>query len=193
MDLVARREYDHALDEVPELANISGSRILDEDLHRLGTDPMKRAIVLLRILFNEVSDEDRDILAPLPQRWQMDAQDIQAIEQIAAEGPLLHLLAHRPIRRGDDAHVDADRRGAAEPHELPLLEHAEQLHLRPDRDLPDLVEEDRAAVCQLEATQPPLRGARERALLVAKELTLEQRLRKRADVDGDKRFCLARA
>ena len=41
--------------------------------------------------------------------------------------------------------------GAAQPLELALLQHAQQLHLRAQVQLADLVEEERAAVGQLEA------------------------------------------
>ena len=40
---------------------------------------------------------------------------------------------------------------AAEPLELPLLQDAQELHLRRGREVADLVEEERAAVGQLEA------------------------------------------
>src|SRR5216117_265801 len=51
----------------------------------------------------------------------------------------------------------------------------------------DLVQEQRAAVGQLEAAQPPLGGAGERPALVAEQLALDQRLGDRRTVDGDER------
>ena len=45
-----------------------------------------------------------------------------------------------------------------------------------ERDLADLVEEERAAVGLLEAALAARDGAGERALLVAEELALEERL-----------------
>ena len=129
---------------------------------------------------------------PLAQRRQIDAQHVQPIEQVGAEAPLLHLLAQRPVGRRDDAHVDLDRLRAADAHELALLEHAQQLHLRRRRNLADLVEKERPRVGQLEAPEPPLGRAGERALLVAEQLALEQRLRQRADVHGDERLVRAR-
>ena len=79
------------------------------------------------------------------------------------------------IRRTFDGHLV----GAAEPLELALLQHAQQLHLDARIHVGDLVEEQRAAVGQLE---PPLlarHGAGERALLVAEELRLDQRVGQR--------------
>ena len=77
--------------------------------------------------------------------------------------------------------------GAADALEPPLLQHAEQFRLHGQRDLADLVEEDGAAVGQLE---PPLAladGAGERPLLVAEQLALQQRLGQRRAVHRDER------
>ena len=76
---------------------------------------------------------------------------------------------------------------------LPLLQHAQQLDLRHRHHLGDLVEEQRAAIGQLEAAGAPIGGAGERAALVPEDLALEQRLRNRRAVDGDKRRLGARA
>src|SRR6476660_931234 len=117
LDLVTRREHDHALDEIPKLTHVPRPRVLDENLHRRGADPMERPIVLLRVLFDEVPNEDGYILAPVTQRREMNAQDVQAIEQVAAKASLLHLLAQWPVGRGNDAHVDADGRRSADAYE----------------------------------------------------------------------------
>ena len=54
----------------------------------------------------------------------------------------------------DDAHVDGDLALAADPLERPVLEHAQQTHLRVERKLADLVEEERPAVGALEPALP---------------------------------------
>src|SRR4030095_11690642 len=53
--------------------------------------------------------------------------------------------------------------------------------------VPDLVEEERAAVRLLEATADPAVRAREGALLVAKELALEKTVREGGAVHRDER------
>ena len=55
------------------------------------------------------------------------------------------------VGRRDEANVDADRLDAADALELALLQRAQELHLHLDGDLADLVEEERAAVGELEA------------------------------------------
>ena len=114
-------------------------------------------------------------------------EHVQPVVQVLAQLALLHRLERVDVGRGDDAHVDRLLVAAAEAAERALLQHAQQLDLRRRRHLGDLVEEQRAAVGELEAALPPLGGAGERALLVAEDLALEQRLGNRRAVDGDER------
>ena len=80
---------------------------------------------------------------------------------------------------------------SAEPPELALLQHAQQLHLRGRHHLGDLVEEQRAAMRQLEAALSALDRAGERALLVPEDLALEERLGNRRAVDRHERLSRA--
>ena len=86
-----------------------------------------------------------------------------------------------------DADIDLERARSAEALELALLEHAQDLGLRDQREVGHLVEEERAAVRELEASFLASRGAGERALLVSEQLGLEERLGQRRAVDGDER------
>src|SRR5690606_18483663 len=72
-------------------------------------------------------------------------------------------------------------------------QHAEQLALQVERNLADLVEEDRAAVGELEAADAVTVGAGERALHVPEELALEELVRNRRAVDLDQRPVRPRA
>src|SRR5262249_41536585 len=69
---------------------------------------------------------------------------------------------------------------------------AQELHLEVQRELADLVEEERAAVRFFEEAAPIRVRVGERALLVAEELALEQVLRDRAAVDRHEGHVLAR-
>ena len=91
------------------------------------------------------------------------------------------------------AHVDRHGARAAEPLDGPVLQHAQQLHLHRQRHVVDVVEEDRAAVGQLEAAGPILDRAGERAALVAEQLRLDQRFREERAADRDERMVLAAA
>ena len=88
------------------------------------------------------------------------------------------------IRRKSTLHrlLGADR------IDLALLQGAQQLDLGFERQLADLVEEQRAAVGFLELADAPVDGAGERALLVAEQDALDQVLGDGAAVDGDERL-----
>ena len=129
---------------------------------------------------------------PLAQRRNRDRKHRQPEVQILA------VLARRDrrlqvaVRRRDDPHVDLKRRRAADPLEALLFERAQNLGLQRQRQIADLVEEQRAAMRHLELAELARRRAGERALLVAEQLGLEQGLGNRGAVDGDKRSVGAR-
>ena len=82
--------------------------------------------------------------------------------------------------------------GAAEALELALLQDAQELGLRCQAHLADLVEEQHAAGGQLDLPGLGLLCAREGAALVAEELGLEQLLGERRAVQRDERAAFAR-
>ena len=86
----------------------------------------------------------------LAQRRQGDVDDVQPVIQVFAEPAFFHQLAQVGVGGREDPHIHLDDLGRAERHELPLLDHAQQLDLRLRPDVADLVEEDRAAVGDLE-------------------------------------------
>jgi hypothetical protein len=116
----------------------------------------------------------RDVLAALAKRRQLDGEDVEPVEQIFAE-PLFRRHGEQiPMGGCHQARIRPDRLVAAEPLELALLDQAEDLRLDLERQLPNLVEEDGAVLGGLEAPNPPARRTRERALLVAHQLALEE-------------------
>ena len=74
-----------------------------------------------------------------------------------------------------------------------LLERAENLGLQRQRQIANLVEEERPAMRQLEPSRLARGGAGERPLLVAEQLRFEQVFRDRRAVDGDERAVGPRA
>src|SRR5258706_5332756 len=91
------------------------------------------------------------------------------------------------MSRGQHAHVDRDGLAAADRLDLLLLDDAQELGLQRERQLADLVEEQRAAVRLAE--QPALRLVRagECAAAVAEQLALDERRLQRRAVDRDQR------
>src|SRR6185436_15941011 len=71
---------------------------------------------------------------------------------------------------------------------LALLQHPQELGLQLEGKVADLVEENRAAVGDLEPPRPIAQRARERAAHVAEELALEHLARDGAAVDAHERL-----
>ena len=111
----------------------------------------------------------------LAQRRDVDARDREPEVEVGAERALVRLGAQVAVGRRDDAHVDLDVFLAADAAERPPLEHAQQRRLDRQRQLADLVEEDRTAVRQLERALLPAIGAGERAALVPEQVGRDQR------------------
>ena len=87
----------------------------------------------------------RDLLAPLAQRRDVDADHAEAVVQVLAELAFGDALFEVGVGGGDHAHVDALRPRLADRHDLALLEEAQQLRLHVERQVADFVEEQRAA------------------------------------------------
>src|SRR5690606_35942553 len=141
----------------------------------------------------EMLHEERDVLRPLAQRHGLDREHAEPEVEILAEAALLDLAAQVAVRRGDDPHVDLARLLLADALERAFLDHAQELALKLERDLADLVEEEGASVRKLEAADAVAQRAGERALHVAEELALEEIARDRGAVHADQRPLATRA
>src|SRR5690606_11853812 len=141
----------------------------------------------------EMLHEQRNVLRPLAQRHGLDREHAEPEVEILAEAALLDLAAQIAVRRGDDPHVDLARLLLADALERAFLDHAQELALKLERDLADLVEEEGASVRKLEAADAVAQRAGERALHVAEELALEEIARDRGAVHADQRPLAARA
>ena len=135
----------------------------------------------------------RHVLQALAQRRHPDREDVEAVVEVLAELAVLDQLDHVAVGGRDQAEVDLDRLLGADRIDLALLQRAQQLDLGVERQLADLVEEQRAAVGFLELADALVDGAGERALLVAEQDALDQVLGDGAAVDGDERLAGALA
>ena len=165
---------------------LPGHEYLAQQLDRVGRDLTHGRSVVLRELFEEMIDEERNILAALTQRRDGQVDDVQPVEQVLPERALHDHVAQVAIGRRDDPHVDApDGTVRADLLDLAGLHEPQQQALHPKRHLGHFVEEHRPAVGDLELALLVAIGAGEAALHVAEELGLEERLRKARAVHRD--------
>ncbi len=178
----AVREHHQPLHEVLQLAHVARPRLRLERLERVRRQREGLAPVGLGVHLQEVPGQRLDVLRPGPQRRQPHRHHVEPVEEVLAELALLHHLLERPVRGRHEAHVHLQRLRAAEPLELALLQHPQQLHLHVQGDVANLVQEERAAVRQLHPARLARGRPGEGALLVAEQLALQQRLRQRRAV-----------
>src|SRR5882724_7680499 len=110
-----------------------------------------------------------DVFAAGAQRRKIEGDYVQAVIKVLAEAALFHGLLQVDIGGGEDADIDLDLLDAAQMHKLFVLQHAKDLGLRLHAHGADLVEEDGAAVGDLEQSALGSNGGREGTLHVAEE------------------------
>ena len=83
---VAVRQRERPLDQVLELADVARPVVALEHLHRVDRDLAQRATsICSAVLLQEEVDQERDVLAPLAQRRQVDRDDVEAVVEVLAE------------------------------------------------------------------------------------------------------------
>ena len=181
------REREEPRHGVLELAHVAGPRVRLHRLHERRLDLDLPHPVAIGVLPHERADERRDVLDPLAQRRDADRDDVEPVVEVLAEAARLHVGREVAVRRGDEPHVDRLRAPADLLH-FARLERAQDLGLDRQRELADLVDEERAFVGLLEVPLPRLRGAGERPLRVAEQLRLRELARDRGGVEAHERL-----
>jgi hypothetical protein len=147
-------EDDALLDTVLELAHVSRPLVADEEIQRARREPPHRAAVARRELRQEMIGEERDVLRPLAQGRDRDVDHGDPVVEIGAEGPASHRLPEVAVRGRDEADVHPPEAAVADPAEVLELEHAQELRLKRQAELADLVDEERAGVARAISSLP---------------------------------------
>src|SRR5262245_33458745 len=134
-----------------------------------------------------------DVLRSLAQRRHRNGNYIEPVVQIFAESSLPDQLFQVLMCGRNNANVDLHRLAGANALESHLLEHPQQFGLHFEANVTDLIEEQRAAIGELEPAHFIAVGAREGTFNVAEQLALEQTGRKGCAMDLDEGFAATRA
>src|SRR6266849_5373872 len=78
---------------------------------------------------------------------------VDSVEEVLPEAPLLDGLFEIDVGRGDETEFGLDRLGAADPLDLTFLNGAQELGLKVEPQVADLVEKQGAVRCELEFSQ----------------------------------------
>jgi hypothetical protein len=139
-----------------------------------------------------MASELRHVLQVLAQGRNADAADVQAVQEVGAEAAGGHLPLQVAVGGRDDAHVDVQRVVGADRLDLALLQRPQELRLHVQRQLADLVQEERRPGGHAELARPLLLRAGEGAAHMAEELALDHRLGQRGAVHVDQGTLRAR-
>jgi hypothetical protein len=104
----------------------------------------------------------------------VNAEHVEAEEQVSTEATLLDLDPEAAVRRGNHPRIQDPRLRATYAFVLPILEDPEKTSLQAEIELADLVEKNGSIGGELEAARSGAHRARERAALVTEELTLDE-------------------
>src|SRR5262245_39647613 len=189
-DRLALGDHHRALDDVAQLADVPRPGVALEQRGGLrinAPDSARVAPVRLDSLAQEARGELAYLLSPGPEGGDLELERVQAVQEIRPESPGFDHGPEVPVGRGDDADVDLDLAGRADPRDALRLQEPQQRDLRRERQLADLVEQDRAARGRLEHALL-VDGAAVRALLLPEERALHERRGDGAAVDADERL-----
>src|SRR6266850_1720922 len=139
---------DHCpLDHILELTNVTGPVIGFEQIQRVLADTSHPLAGLLSISFDQIFHEQWNVTTPIPKRRDLNRKDIEPVEQVCAEATVPDGCREVLVRRREHADVDEYRLVSTDAFEFSLLKDPEQGDLRFRRQLSDLVQKDRPAVC----------------------------------------------
>ena len=143
-------ERDEGLADAFEFPNVAGPVICKQRAHRVAAEPAQPLLGPPLLAREEVPQEHRNITGTAGQRRQPYRQRLDALIKVLAEPALLDVPQEVAVGRGDELHVHGNLVGGAEGQYAPAPERAEQDALSFERQLRDLVEEERPAIRRAE-------------------------------------------
>src|SRR5258708_4960176 len=134
----------------------------------------------------ELLEQDGDIDAPLAQWMHVKRDTVQPGRQVVPEALRLDEVIQRLLSRGNDSDVDLHGPRLADRRDLVVLQHAQKLRLRGQRQLRELVEEQRASVRGSQVSQAGLLSSGESASTMTEELGFSEVRGQGSAIDGVK-------
>ena len=129
-----------------------------------------------------------NVFDPFPKWRNVQVDDSQPIQQILPKLPGCNHVAQVPVRRRDDADIDPRLRPiGADRLNFAILEKPQEERLHAQAHLADFVQEQRAAMRELQLSRLVAVRAGEAALDMSEELRLEERFREAGTIHRDER------
>ena len=116
------------------------------------------SITRFGVQFKKMVDKQRYVAGSITKRRQFDGNHTESVVEVLTKGAIFYGLLEVTIGGGDDADVKFDTFLTAHLHELPFLDHPEELCLDVEAEIRDLVKEKRSVVGQFEEAVFGLEG-----------------------------------
>jgi hypothetical protein len=146
---------------------------MSQDLIRIGRQPDRLPAHLSPSSERKKLGKQSDVVPPLPQRRQPDANNIDSVKQIATKAAVLNHCIDISGRGGDNPDVDRGLLAGANPANPPLLQHPQQFGLQGRRQFSYLVEEQCPPVSHLNQADAAGISSSEGSPLMAKQFAFE--------------------
>ena len=130
-------------------------------------------------------DEVGDILQVFAEWWNPKNHITQSVDEILAELASRHQIGQGAVGRRDDAEIYPLRAVGADAFYLSLLEGSQNLCLGLEREIPNLIEKNIAAIGELELPRSRGLGVRVGALFNSEKFRLHQSCRNRWHIHHD--------
>src|SRR5215813_1892126 len=169
-----RRENHRTFNEILQFPDISRPRVSQQRIDGIGRDIVDPLVHALSVERGEVPQQSRNILPALPQRRDLDRKYFQTIVKVLAKRALFYHRGQISMRGCDQSHVNLVRTVAAEPLEFLLLQDAQQLGLKFQRYIANLVKKERAFVREFKPPRFLRDGACKGTFLVPEKLAFQQ-------------------
>ncbi len=140
---------------------------------------------LAAVLAQERRDQEPEVLSPFPQGRQAEGEAGDARVQVGAEALRRHGILQVLVGGRDHAQVDSRRLARTHRQDFAFLHRAKQRGLGGQRQIADLVQEQRAAIRRAYQPGPALHRPGECPPAVAEQLALHQGGSDGRAVDGD--------
>jgi len=155
------RAYKH----IAQLTHIAGPAVLAQHRHRVAIDDGRQSHAA-----QQGGHQQVQVRRSRSKRRHVHPQDVQAVQEVLAKRALRGHRAQVTMRRRDHTHVHNMRALAAQRANAHRLEKSQQLRLLLQRQLTDLIQEERAVVSALKSAPIGGGSAGKRTPDVAEEL-----------------------
>ena len=163
--LVAKDES--VFNKVLKFSHVARKLVTHEKLHNVRRDPCELLTTPGVEAIDEVFDQIRNIFAPLAQRRDRDPHNRQTEIQVIAKFALTDHVEQLLVGRSHNPDIGMDGLDSAERFIFTLLQKTQQLDLRHERQLTDLIEENSSPFGKRHAPCLVLLGIGEGAFQIA--------------------------